>query len=170
VHFCNERIKDKEPMCVSQIPKLLLMTQIVVLFTGINLNAKNVAINATGAVSKTVSVLDVSSIGKRLFGVCFFEHTELQGWVGHVNSKPTFAAPGTFQVRVLGIDLVLSFSSTISFNEGLRITTDGYLGILPGKLFPVLVKAVHEQHAFLDGSAKELALFKKKVNQLNNLL
>jgi hypothetical protein len=150
-------------------PEMLLMTLIVVLFAGINLNAQNVAINATCAVAKAVSVLDVSSIGKRLFGVCFFEHTELPGWVWHVNSKPTFATPETFQVRVSGMDLVLSFSSTISFNEGLRITTDGHLGVLPGKLFPDQVKAVHEQHAFLDGSAKELALFKKKVNQLNNL-
>ena len=42
------------------------------------------------------------------------------------------------------------------------------LGIMPGKLVPVLVKAVQEQQALLDQYAKELKTLKKKVEQLSS--
>ena len=62
-------------------------------------------------------------------GVYFEEGNQPRGWAGHVNGSSGFGAPGTMQLGSQFDDMIFSVSPNSFFNERMRITTDGNVGI-----------------------------------------
>jgi hypothetical protein len=62
-------------------------------------------------------------------GVYFDENGLNRGYVGHVNENSSFGGPGTMQVASSTGDLVFSVRPDGFYQERMRITTDGRIGI-----------------------------------------
>lgn len=62
-------------------------------------------------------------------GVYFDQNGEQRGWIGHVNEDSFFGEPGTMQIGSNTSDLVFSVAASGFFEEKMRITTNGRVGI-----------------------------------------